>query len=769
MQGPETLRQDDADAGRVDRLQRLISKAKSRLRVHRAFEDNSTALRPEEFRRWEIGREPFARQQAFIDNDSLEVLYGGAAAGGKSEALMMSALKYVHVPEYNALILMRSFADLDRDDALMNRSHDWFRGTPAVWIAEKKKWLFPSGATIAFGYLSHPNERFNFKSAQFQFIAFDELTQFEEICYTYMFTRLRRLVKTNVPLRVRSATNPDGPFADWVKRRFVTREYIDASPDVRFTRVWEKRALNRRGAEVVRYFVPARLEDNPHIDQEQYIESLAEGDDVTFQMLRNGDWEVQSKGKKFERKWFEPPVPRGDVPWEKLRLVRSWDLAHTSPKPGEDPDWTVGTLYGYDPDTEIRYVLDVVRVQGNPGDVDVLIKRTARKDGVMVPIAIEQEPAGGKRTIDYFVKLLKGYEVHGIRPMQDKETRANPVASLAKRGFVKMVYGDWNDVWLAEIAAFPHGAKKDQVDSFSQAERFVGDTSIRAFGSHWSKDHHLLSAREAIEVFGLTARGPGISFRPPKRCHVGRAVYVDELGTRDGAAVYAFRPDQATRDRLSASAFVFKLVTFPANLSAHEILKLLDKVEQPFATQIVVDLLPPSAVKLQETYAYEHNRSVGLWDKDPKMGIAPLRNALFINPKLPHPLFEKVMGRPELYLIVDTTDTGRPKANDSGMLALRQGIEQYYHEDNRGQTEAIEYPALMALRALASVWFADSTPKTVEELIEERMPEGLRAGDPIPEDNADGWMIARQLFYGEVKDEFEAEDGSIFFGGRRVS
>jgi hypothetical protein len=153
---------------------------------------------------------PFPRQQLFLDLDVREAFYGGAAGGGKSDALLMDALKYRDVPKYSALILRRTFKELNKADAIMDRAHQWLRQTAARWSAEHRRYTFPSGATLEFGHFEYENDKYQYQSAAYQSIGFDELTEFQESQYTFLFSRLRRLTGSDVPTRMRGASNPGG-------------------------------------------------------------------------------------------------------------------------------------------------------------------------------------------------------------------------------------------------------------------------------------------------------------------------------------------------------------------------------------------------------------------------------------------------------------------------------------------------------------------------------------------------------------------------------
>ena len=395
-----------------------------------------------------IPHNPSPKQAAYLLLDVREALYGGAAGGGKSDALLMGALQYVDTPGYSAILFRRTFTDLSLPGALMDRATEWlspFSPGKVKWDEREKTWKFKSGATVTFGYLEHDSDKYRYQSAEFQFIGFDELTQFEENLYRYMFSRLRRLRGAKVPIRMRAASNPGGIGHNWVKRRFI---------DV-------------AGREK-RIFIPAKLEDNPYLDQEEYDESLKELDIVTRRRLREGDWDVMPDGNLFKRAWFQNQIV--DVVPTYLRKVRYWDLAATEAKQGRDPDWTVGLLLGEA--LGIYYVLDIVRIQATPLEVEATIRRAAEKDGKSTWIYLEQEPgASGKTVIDHYMRtVLPGFAVSGIRSTGSKVTRAAPVSSAAEYGRIFLLNRPWINELIDELVIFPvPGAHDDQVDALSGA------------------------------------------------------------------------------------------------------------------------------------------------------------------------------------------------------------------------------------------------------------------------------------------------------------
>jgi predicted phage terminase large subunit-like protein len=393
-----------------------------------------------------------------------------------SSALLMAALQYVDYPQYDALILRKTFADLSKPNAIMDRALAWLR--PFVdrgevkWNSGQKRFFFPSGATLSFGYLDHSGDHYQYQGAEFQFIAFDEVTQFPEYQYAYLFSRLRKNDGNPVPLRMRAAGNPGGVGHDWVKQRFLVE-----------------------GKANKRVFVPARLWDNPHINQAEYEKSLMNLDPVTRAQLLNGDWDAQMTGGFFKRQWFKP-ISQQEVPDRSdMKLVRYWDLAATEPSEiNRDPDYTVGVLVGKHLRTKQKYVLDVKRFRLTPKAVEDQILETAKADGRKVSIRMEQEGgASGKNTIDHYrLDVLNGYDFKGVKPTLDKVARAIPVANSAEAGDYHVVQAVWTTEFINEVIQFPaKGVHDDQVDGFSGADEALENnklirTPVRAVGLYGS-------------------------------------------------------------------------------------------------------------------------------------------------------------------------------------------------------------------------------------------------------------------------------------------
>lgn len=256
-----------------------------------------------------VPTKPTKKQKEFLDLMCFEAAYGGAAGGGKSEALLMGACDYLHIPGYSALLLRRTFKDLSLPGALLDRARSWFSRTDAHWIDKEKRWNFPSGASITFGYLQTEADKYQYQSSEFQYIGFDEATQFSETQYTYLLSRIRKIKSIDVPLRVRCASNPGGTGHEWFKRRFIDR-----------------------ATKKEREFVPALLEDNPHLDAESYERSLIELDSTTYAQLRKGVWVKDTHGLVYHYNYDINAIPKLP-PKNDFTYVHSVDLGTSEKKP----------------------------------------------------------------------------------------------------------------------------------------------------------------------------------------------------------------------------------------------------------------------------------------------------------------------------------------------------------------------------------------------------------------------------------------------------
>jgi predicted phage terminase large subunit-like protein len=427
-----------------------------------------------------------AKQEAFLCAPNLEILYGGAAGGGKTAGLLIAALQYFDQPDYNALIIRRTYAELAMPGATMSLAQKWLGPTDCQW-REGSYWQSPSGAVLNFGYLSREDDQWQYGSSRYDFIGFDEAAEFPtEGPYRFLFSRLRRSSTSKIPARMRAAANPIGPGATWIKKRFISFPYSDATkydPCLVCEHVHWKDPCNETSCTCTenpdsqpRMYVPAKLDDNPFIDQNAYLRSLAQLDPYTRAALRNGDWDAKPPGKMFRREWFKV-FPRDAIPRSLYtQRVRFWDLAATQEDRNKNPSYTCGVRMSYD--NNLFIVEHVVRVRETPGTVKDLVKQTAEMDGTDVNIWIEQEPgSSGIAVIDDYIRSMPRFAIRPFKVTGPKENRAAPFASQCEAGNVRMIEGLWNEAYIEELEQFPSDkVKNDQVDASSGAYNVLAES-----------------------------------------------------------------------------------------------------------------------------------------------------------------------------------------------------------------------------------------------------------------------------------------------------
>lgn len=280
---------------------------------------------------------PQPKQIQFMQRPEYECLYGGAAGGGKSDALLIEALRQVNIPHYRGIIFRRTYPQLE---ALISRSRELYPKIfpNARYNTSEKRWTFPSGATIFFGYMQHETDKYNYQGKPYDFIAFDELTHFTYTQYMYLLSR-NRPTGSGTRVYTRSTANPGGVGHGWVMDRFIT-------PAPPLTPVESKYKVNTPEGKVIemtkrRVFVPATVFDNQALldNDPDYLATLASLPQAERDALLYGDWQSFS-GQCFaefrnnpehykDRKWTHVIEPF-DVPahWT---VQRVFDFGYAHP------------------------------------------------------------------------------------------------------------------------------------------------------------------------------------------------------------------------------------------------------------------------------------------------------------------------------------------------------------------------------------------------------------------------------------------------------
>ena len=248
-------------------------------------------------------------QTDFLAAGEKDVLYGGAAGGGKSFAMLIDPLRYCHIAEHRALILRRSMPELRE---LIDKSRELypiaFKG--AKFKEVEKLWQFPSGAKIEFGFLERDADVYRYQGQAYSWIGFDEITHLPtEFGWNYLASRLRT-TNPEIKTYLRCTANPGGVGAHWVKKRYVEPAEYNTSFE------------GHDG--LTRKFIPALLQDNPHLAEDgEYERMLQSLPAIQRKQLLEGNWDI-SEGAAFAEFEIETHViPPFEIPswWERVKAV----------------------------------------------------------------------------------------------------------------------------------------------------------------------------------------------------------------------------------------------------------------------------------------------------------------------------------------------------------------------------------------------------------------------------------------------------------------
>lgn len=369
---------------------------------------------------------PQPQQAKFMERPEYECLYGGAAGGGKSDALIAEALRQVEIPHYKGLILRKTYPQLSE---LIEKSLSLYpKAFPkARYNNTAHTWTFPSGAKIIFGSLNHTQDKINYQGKAYDFIGFDELTHFTLEEYMYLYSRNR----PNGPgtrVYIRATTNPGGIGHGWVKERFITPvpPMTPMNTEVEVIQPDGEKVKMKRS----RIFVPATVFDNKKLleNDPNYLANLAMMPEAEKNALLYGSWD-SFDGQVFTE-WKNDPAHYDDQRWTHVispfsipkdwRIYRGFDFGYAKP-------FSVG-WYAVDHDGRLYRVKEFYGCTGTPN------------------VGVKYEPgmiADEIKRIEEDDPLLRGKKITGIAdPSIFDESRGESVARMMERRGVYWEPGD---------------------------------------------------------------------------------------------------------------------------------------------------------------------------------------------------------------------------------------------------------------------------------------------------------------------------------------
>ena len=450
------------------------------------------------------------KQELFLRSPADICIYGGAAGGGKTFALLLECLRNTDHKHFEAVIFRQSRPQILSAGGLYATSQEIYPylGASSV-LTPNVQWRFPSGAKITFAHMFYEKEKYNWQGAQIPLLMFDELTHFTESQFFYMFSRNRSTC--GVKPYIRATCNPDGEswvakFIEWWidpetgyadesrcgKLRYFVRQnniihWADSRQELYESFDLHTQEEKERVKSVT--FISAKLSDNKAmmLHDPGYMGSLMAMSEFDQEQLLNGNWKIRrSAGHYFKRAKVGQMLT--STPTDVVKWVRAWDLAATAPgeadeldglpqamrqtRRGDESAYTAGVLLGKRRNGRI-FVADVINVRENGADVRSLIQTTAASDRALygnVTIRLPQDPGqAGKDQAQSFVRMLGGFTVTTALESGDKVTRAEPFSSQWLAGNVDVKEAPWNDEYFRQLENFPVGKLKDMVDASANA------------------------------------------------------------------------------------------------------------------------------------------------------------------------------------------------------------------------------------------------------------------------------------------------------------
>jgi hypothetical protein len=399
------------------------------------------AQAPKAKRQWTPHKGP---QTDFLACSAFEAGFGGAAGPGKSEALLVAALRYIDRPDYRAILFRRTYPELEK--SLIERTRKYFAAAGAVYNEQKKTWTFPSGAKVILSQLQYDASVNEHLSAEYQYIAFDEAVTFTEKQFTFLMSRLRS--STGIPCRIRWASNPADDDAHWLIKRYGP--WIDTRPTYTGHRakpgetLWF--AIDERGEEKLvpkgtpgalgRCYFPAKLTDNPTLMKNDpgYADRIRRMGQAAAKRFLDGDWFARDvKGALFDQR----DIDRNRVQPHEVPELRYVGIGVDPAVSSTDTSDEHGIVGGGVSDNGHVYVLEDCSRKGTPNDWGTTTVASFRR--LKANTVVAEVNNGGDLVEANIANIDMSVSVKKVSASRGKAIRAEPVATLMRRNRIHFV------------------------------------------------------------------------------------------------------------------------------------------------------------------------------------------------------------------------------------------------------------------------------------------------------------------------------------------
>lgn len=427
------------------------------------------------------------------DKENDIICFGGAASSGKTFLSALDILVNAYSdPHYRSTIVRRQKEQFKTAGGLYDECCQMYEPYGIKPRGQTMDFKFPTGAMMKMMGSDKTRDTQNFQGSQCTTFLVDEAQQLNERNIVYLLSRLRSKSKQIHQLKL--TCNPEyGSFLRvWLERAGyldldtglpikemdgVTTYYCEVAGETVFKKTLKEFEEEYAGLDIAPLkfvFYSANVNDNPFIlkNMKSYVSKLKNLPKLERARLYEGAWRNDEQSGYFKREWVEI-IPHGAV--EPMRQARAYDKASTKPSAAyPDPDWTVGVKGGMSEDGYL-VITDVIRFRDRSAVVQKTIEETGLEDGKGVLIGIPQDVGGaGKDAADTCRALLmkKGLNVTVVKANKSKAVRFEPVAIIAGDLKIRVVKGDWNEAFFAELETLDFNTRKrdfhdDQADALS--------------------------------------------------------------------------------------------------------------------------------------------------------------------------------------------------------------------------------------------------------------------------------------------------------------
>lgn len=437
-------------------------------------------------------------QTMFMASSADIIVYGGAAGGGKTYALLLEGLRHKDVKNFGAVIFRHNYNQITAEGGLWDASQKIFSQVPDAEPRKSPKlhWRFEGGSKLTFAHIEREEDLQSWMGTEIAYIGFDELTHFSKHMFLYMLSRNR--TTCGVRPYVRATCNPDADswvaeLISWwidqdtgypIPERSGQIRWMSVISDVIYFHGTREESVKHAislgiepdKAEIMPKsftFIASSLEDNKALMESDpgYMANLMAMTEVDMERLLKGNWKIKpAAGSFFKRIQIGEMLK--EAPNDLVAVCRGWDLAATDKDENDEAAFTAGVLMGRRSNGRF-VILDVINKQLKAGDVRNLVKMTTQMDNAKYQFIRERLPQdpgqAGKEQAQSYMSMLAGYDITIKAESGDKATRAEPMAAQWQHGMFDVVIGEWNEAYFNQLESFPDSKFKDMVDASSSA------------------------------------------------------------------------------------------------------------------------------------------------------------------------------------------------------------------------------------------------------------------------------------------------------------